>query len=91
MLKIENDLSDMSPDSKINSLEESDTRQIEELQNIKLRKKLEVFKEHLPDIHPFVSETNNEEHHHSHNFGRIDLATIMKKKSEQSSNQNPDE
>ena len=31
-----------------NSLEGQGLRELEELENIKLRKKLEVFKEHLP-------------------------------------------
>lgn len=58
MMKIENDLSGISEDSQANSLEAEGVREreLEEIENLKLRKKLEIFKEHLPEIHPFASD-----------------------------------
>lgn len=55
---------------------------------MKLRKKLEVFKEHLPEIHPFTSEVPVEQEPSGKNTSannRIDIATILKKKTEQTS------
>jgi hypothetical protein len=78
MMKIENDYSDGSSE-QVNSLEGEGFREQEELENIKLRRKLEVFKEHLPEIHPFVPEVKEEKHSQTH---RIDIASIIKKKSE---------
>jgi hypothetical protein len=80
MLRLENDYSDSGDSSIANSLEMEHAKQQEEIENLKLRKKLEVFRNHLPEVPPFQSQSEKEGKQPHGN--RIDIATLIRKKNE---------
>lgn len=89
-MKLENDYSDSGDSSLVNSFE-VEAKELEEIENLKLRKKLEIFKNHLPEINPYfppvsVEEVASKPHAHSN---RIDIATIIRKKNEIHEKTNP--
>jgi hypothetical protein len=69
----------------VHSFEVETAKEQEEIENLKLRKKLEIFRNHLPEISPYQPEVEKEKESlvkpqtHSN---RIDIATIIRKKSE---------
>ena len=74
MMKIENELSEISHGSISSSLD--DKKEIEELESMNLKKKLEVLKQHLPEIEGYSPPNPNASH-------RMNIASIVQKKNQQ--------